>query len=204
MYVSSCIFIGLLAFLIGSVPFGIVLAKLFGLPDPRTIGSGNIGATNMLRTGNKKVALLTLLLDGGKGALAVALAYTLFHASYAQASFALLAAVVGHCYSPWLRGNGGKGVATALGGALALSWPVGAGACCIWLLVFVARRYSSLAAITALAALPVIAWLRMDDASALIVLIAAAIVIVRHHENIRRLLRGEESRFKKSDGAANA
>jgi len=195
MYVSHCILIVVISFAIGSVPMGVLLAKAFRLADPRTIGSGNIGATNMLRTGNKKVALLTLLFDALKGVVPVLIAYRMFHAPYALASLALLIALIGHCYTPWLKGKGGKGVATALGGTFALSWPVGIAFCCAWLLVFLFTRYVSLASIAALVAVPLVAWLRLDLDSAIILAGATAIGIWRHRENLKRLRAGIEPKM---------
>jgi glycerol-3-phosphate acyltransferase PlsY len=179
MHVSEIILIAAAAFMLGSIPFGVVLAKLFGLPDPRTIGSGNIGATNMLRTGNKKVALLTLLLDAGKGALAVWGAYWLLP-NYAKeiysdcigdgcidsylvypmpGAIALLMSALGHMFSPWLKFKGGKGVATILGAALASfhSHP-GLVFIGVFLLIFLLTRYVSFASITALVAMALTSW----------------------------------------------
>lgn len=196
MYVSQTILIVLFSFAIGSIPFGILLAKAFGLPDPRTIGSGNIGATNMLRTGNKKVALLTLLLDAMKGVVPVLIAYYLFKAIAVYAALALLCALAGHCYTPFLKGKGGKGVATALGGAFALSLPIGVSFCTVWLLVFLGSRYVSLASVAALLWIPFAAWLRFDDpVTSMILLFTAAIGIWRHKENIKRLRAGTEPKM---------
>jgi glycerol-3-phosphate acyltransferase PlsY len=206
----------ILGYVLGSIPFGVLLAKLFRLPDPRSIGSGNIGATNMLRTGNKKVALLTLVLDAGKGAAAVMLTAAIFtiypeRCSYDSTTMtacppyayldpryaptALLAAVLGHMYSPWLKFKGGKGVATLFGGALAFSWPVGMAAFFVWLIVMFVTRYVSLASITALAVAPLITWLRVDGTSALILAIACGIAIWKHRENIKRLRQGFEPKM---------
>lgn len=219
----DCIQIIILSYALGAIPFGVVLAKLFRLPDPRTIGSGNIGATNMLRTGRKDVALLTLLLDGGKGAAAVILARVLMlHASLADPIFAaaqqacsqqascvmtyypsphftalaLLCAAVGHMYSPFLKFKGGKGMATLLGGALAFSWPVGISMLVVWLLVAFIIRYVSVASITALALAPLVTWLRVDGTSAFILAIAGGIAIWRHKDNIYRLRHGMEPKLK--------
>lgn len=217
MYVSDCMLIILTSFAIGSIPFGVLLAKAFRLPDPRTIGSGNIGATNMLRTGRKDIAALTLLLDACKGIGAIWLTSALF--SYDRMSqvacitpdgsmcasdwvtnpgylaLALLAALAGHCYTPWLKLKGGKGVATALGGAFALAWSVGVAFCGAWLLVFLLTRFVSMASIAALAVIPLATWLRFDATSALITALAAAIGIWRHRENIRRLRAGTEPKM---------
>lgn len=185
-------------YLLGSVPFGLVLTKPFGY-DLRAIGSGNIGATNVLRTGRKDLALATLLLDSGKGAIAAGLAW----AATGDALPALLAgaaAVVGHNFPVWLRFKGGKGVATTLGVLLATAWPAGLAACATWLAVAAAFRYSSLAALVALAAAPVYAWLWATPAHVAVFAALAVLAWVRHHENIRRLLKGEESKIGKKKG----
>jgi acyl phosphate:glycerol-3-phosphate acyltransferase len=188
----------LLAFLLGSIPFGLVLTKATGLGDIRKIGSGNIGATNVLRTGKKGLAIATLLLDGGKGALAVLVAERF---GTEAAVVAGAASVLGHMFTPWLAFKGGKGVATAGGVLLALAWPVGLLGIATWLAVAFATRYSSLAALVAAAAVPVYAWFLTERLRALLILFLAVIVLARHHENIRRLLRGEESKIKLGSGA---
>ena len=187
-----------LAYLLGSIPFGLVLTRLAGYGDIRRIGSGNIGATNVLRTGSKKLAALTLLLDLAKGAAAVLVARR-----FGPDVTALAAVFVflGHLYPVWLRFKGGKGVATAGGIVLAYSWPVGVAALATWLAVAVATRYSSLAALTACALAPLYTWLITRDMRTTEVILAlAVIVILRHHGNIRRLLKGEESRIRLSKG----
>jgi glycerol-3-phosphate acyltransferase PlsY len=179
-------------YLLGSIPFGLVLTRLAGLGDIRKVGSGNIGATNVLRTGRKGLAAATLLLDGGKGALAV------LAAGAFGPDMAVLAgggALVGHCFPIWLRFKGGKGVATYLGVMLAIAWPVGLASCVTWLAVAALLRWSSVAALAAAGLGPLYAyywadWQRMELAAFL-----AAIVFVRHHANIRRLLRGEEPKI---------
>ncbi|MEQ8396874.1 glycerol-3-phosphate 1-O-acyltransferase PlsY [Thalassobaculum sp.] len=184
-----------LAYLLGSVPFGLVLTKLAGLGDIRNIGSGNIGATNVLRTGRKGLAAATLLLDGGKGGVAVLIA-----AQYGP-DMAVLASggvLLGHCFPVWLRFKGGKGVATAIGVWLALSWPVGLIACAIWLVVAAVLRYSSVAALVALAVAPLVAWQIDGPQYAELGAFIAALVWIRHHENIARLLRGKEGRINLS------
>ena len=185
--------VGLLAYLLGSVPFGVVMARLFGLGDLRQIGSGNIGATNVLRTGNKTAAFLTLVLDAAKGGIAVLIAGALLGADAAQA--AGLAAFLGHCYPVFLGFKGGKGVSTFLGTLLALSWPVGLAACATWAVVAALSRISSLSALMAAASAPIWALvLGLPDAVAL--LIALAVVIgLRHEGNIRRLIAGTEPRI---------
>ncbi len=183
---------GLLAYLLGSVPFGLVLARVAGYGDIRKIGSGNIGATNVLRTGNKALAAVTLLLDGGKGTMAV-----LIGARFGpdMAVIAAVAAVVGHLFPLWLRFKGGKGVATTLGAVLALAPAVGALACAVWLAAVALTRLSSLGAILGMAAMPFLAFWLADRQIAEVVTVLGLLVIVRHRANIRRLLRGEEPRI---------
>ena len=180
-------------YLIGSIPFGLILARLGGLGDIRKIGSGNIGATNVLRSGRKGLAAATLLLDGGKGAAAVLLAGLLGPDMQLAAA---LGAVLGHLFPVWLRGKGGKGVATTLGVLLGLAWPVGVGACATWLAVAALFRYSSLAALLSLAAGPLYAWLLMRDLQlAQLAAVLALLVWWRHYGNIRRLLKGTEPKI---------
>jgi acyl phosphate:glycerol-3-phosphate acyltransferase len=187
-------------YLLGSIPFGLVLTKLAGLGDIRSIGSGNIGATNVLRTGNKPLALAVLLLDSGKGAVAVLLAMELLGAP--AMPVAALGAILGHLFPVWLRFKGGKGVATTLGTLLALAWPVGLIACAIWLGIALIFRISSAAALAAVAAAPVAALLLRGSSLAIFVLIVAALVWVKHAENIRRLLAGTEPRLGQSRKSA--
>jgi glycerol-3-phosphate acyltransferase PlsY len=184
-----------LAYLLGSVPFGIVMARLFGLGDLRQIGSGNIGATNVLRTGNKLAAALTLILDAGKGGLAVMIARLALGEDAAQV--AAFFAFFGHCFPVFLGFKGGKGVATFLGTLLVLFWPAGIAACVTWLIVAAVTRYSSLSALVAAALSPVmVAVLGMPTAVVLMAALAV-LILVRHHENIARLLAGEESKIGK-------
>jgi glycerol-3-phosphate acyltransferase PlsY len=179
-------------YLLGSIPFGLVLTRLAGLGDIRKIGSGNIGATNVLRTGNKPLALAVLLLDSGKGAAAVLLGSL---AGEQEAVAAGVGAVLGHLFPVWLGFKGGKGVATTLGTLLALSWPVGLIACATWLLVALVFRISSLAALTAMAAAPLAA-LALDGWNlAIPVLLIALLVWWKHAANIRRLRQGLEPRI---------
>ena len=184
-----------LAYLVGSIPFGLILTRLAGLGDVREIGSGNIGATNVLRTGRKGLAAATLLLDAGKGALAVAVARN-FGGEFAAA--AALAAVLGHLFPVWLRFKGGKGVATSAGVVLAYNPPVALATIATWLVVALLLRYSSLAALTAAALAPLWAWLFGPRVTLPIVVIGviALLVIVRHAENISRLMRGAESKIR--------
>ena len=182
----------------GSVPFGLVLTRLAGLGDVRDFGSGNIGATNVLRTGRKGLAAATLLLDGGKGAAAVLIAQGWGPEAALAAG---LFAVLGHDFPIWLKFKGGKGVATTLGVLLGVSWPVGVLACLTWLPVAAVFRYSSLAALVALGAAPVfmifmagLFWPTALEPTALAGVLAV-LSIIRHHENIRRLAAGEEPRI---------
>ena len=183
-------------YLLGSIPFGVVLTRLAGLGDIRDIGSGSIGATNVLRTGAKGLAAATLLLDGAKGA-AAALIGGLYGPDMAVTAAA--AAVIGHMFPLWLWFRGGKGVATVLGVLLAIAWPVGLACCAIWLAVAALSRFSSLAAIVALAASPFLAWWLADPQRAELAGFLALLVILRHHANIRRLLKGDESRISLGD-----
>lgn len=185
--------VALLAYLLGSVPFGIVMARLFGLGDLRKVGSGNIGATNVLRTGNKLAAALTLILDAGKGAIAVLVAR--FALGEDAAQLAGFAAFLGHCFPVFLGFKGGKGVATFLGTLLALAWPIGLAACAIWAVTAGLFRISSLAALMAAALSPLAAWaLGYPQATALCIALAV-LIFIRHHTNIARLLNGTESRI---------
>ena len=183
-----------LGYLLGSIPFGLLLTRLAGLGDIRSIGSGSIGATNVLRTGRKDIAALTVLLDGGKGTLAVALAAWAW-GGLAPPLIAGVAAVLGHCTSVWLGGRGGKGVATGLGVFLAWSWPLGLLCCLIWLAGAYATKLSSAAALLAFALAPALMLLFRPLEAALATLAVAAIIVVRHHTNIRRLLAGTEPRI---------
>ena len=183
---------GVLAYLVGSIPFGLLLTRAAGLGDIRKVGSGNIGATNVLRTGNKKLAAATLLLDALKGAVPVLIAtcYGLEMALIVGA-----AAVIGHVAPVWLRFKGGKGVATTLGVLYGIAWPLGLIACAVWLAVAFTTRYSSLAALIALGSSPFFALLLGEPRIAWLTGFLAVIVILKHHANIRRLLSGQESRI---------
>ncbi len=187
-------------YLLGSIPFGLLLTKFAGLGDIRAIGSGNIGATNVLRTGNKRLAALTLVLDGGKGAAAVLLGGML---GPDTAVLAGAGALIGHCFPIWLKFRGGKGVATFLGIMLAAAPWVGLACCALWLAVAGLLRLSSLAALTAALAAPVLAHFLADPQRTELGLLIAVVVVIRHHENIRRLVTGKEPKIgagKKSEG----
>jgi acyl phosphate:glycerol-3-phosphate acyltransferase len=179
-------------YLLGSIPFGLILSKLAGYGDIRRVGSGNIGATNVLRTGNASLALATLLLDGGKGALAVLAA-----ARWGEGAtlIAAIAAVLGHAFPVWLGFRGGKGMATTLGVLLALAWPAGLLTCAVWLATAAAFRFSSLAALAALASAPLLMLWLADAPRALVAALLALLGFARHHANIGRLLRGQEPRI---------
>jgi glycerol-3-phosphate acyltransferase PlsY len=189
----SAIIAAALGYLLGSVPFGLVLTRIAGLGDIRTIGSGNIGATNVLRTGHKGLAAATLILDGGKGALAACVATLL--AGTEAGLIAGFAAVLGHNFPIWLGFKGGKGVATTLGVLLVTAWPVGLGACLTWLVVAGLFRISSLSALIALIASPVYALIFATPAHAVMAAGLAILGCIRHKANIQRLLKGEEPKI---------
>ena len=183
----------ILGYVFGSVPFGLILTRTFGAGDLRSIGSGSIGATNVLRTGRKGLAAATLLCDAAKGALAVVLAALWWPPA---APLAGAAAIIGHCFPVWLGFKGGKGVATALGVALALAWPVAASCGAVWLTMFGLTRISSLGGMAAVAAGPLAAWaLGYPDAVIATFAGIAAIVLWQHRANIGRLRAGTEPRF---------
>ncbi|MBC7164070.1 MAG: glycerol-3-phosphate 1-O-acyltransferase PlsY [Roseovarius sp.] len=182
-----------IGYFLGSIPFGLVLARVMGLGNLREIGSGNIGATNVLRTGNRTAAALTLLLDGGKGAAAVLLARAFAGEDAAQ--LAGLMAFLGHCYPVWLRFAGGKGVATFLGLLLALAWPVGIAACLTWLVAAALTRISSLSALVAALAAPLWMLVLGRSGAVLLAIALAALILWRHRGNIARLLSGTEPKI---------
>ena len=188
----------LIGYLLGSIPFGVILTRAFGAGDLRTIGSGNIGATNVLRTGRKGLAAATLLLDLAKGVVAVLAVRALLPG---EEVLAAAAALIGHCYPVWLRFRGGKGVATLMGIALALHWPLGAVFALLWLGLLAATRISSLAGMIAAISTPVTA--AMTDAFDLVPLLMAlaGIVLWKHRENIGRLIDGDEPRVGRRTGA---
>lgn len=188
--------VALLGYLLGAVPFGLVIARAMGLGDLRQIGSGNIGATNVLRTGSKPAALATLLLDSGKGAIAVLAARVLVGEDAAQ--LAGFAAFLGHCFPVYLGFKGGKGVATYLGTLLALSLLAGAAACATWLVVAAIFRISSLAALVAAALMPVWLWVLGMPSMIVLAVALAVLIFIRHQPNIARILAGTEARIGKS------
>ncbi|HWB49649.1 MAG TPA: glycerol-3-phosphate 1-O-acyltransferase PlsY [Stellaceae bacterium] len=186
-----------IGYLLGSIPFGLLLTRLAGLGDVRKIGSGSIGATNVLRTGNKAVAALTLVCDVGKGVAAVLIGASWgVHAELAAGA----AVVVGHVFPVWLGFRGGKGVATSLGVVAAVVWPVALVGGLVWLATAVIFRYSSLAALVATAVAAAYAAFIVDGEHELLIAGIAILVIAKHHENIHRLLVGTESRISLSKG----
>ena len=191
---STLLLTALCAYLLGSVPFGMVITRAMGLGDLRAIGSGNIGATNVPRNGNKGAALATLLLDGAKGAAAVLLARA-FTGAEDAAQVAGLAAFLGHLYPVWLGFKGGKGVATFLGIMLALAWPVGLACCATWAVGAVISRISSIGALLAAALCPV--WLFTFDHGRmlLLVMILTILIYVRHAANLSRIKSGTEPKI---------
>ena len=188
---------GIIGYLLGSIPFGLLLTRLAGYGDIRRIGSGNIGATNVLRTGSKGAAALTLLLDLAKGFAAVVIGKVW------GVDAALVAAgcvIIGHAFPLWLGFRGGKGLATALGVVIALAWPVAVAAAPVWLTTAFWSRYSSLAALVAAAAAAIVAPFVTDGATAAVIAAIALLIILRHHANIRRLIAGTESRISFTKG----
>jgi acyl-phosphate glycerol 3-phosphate acyltransferase len=195
-------------YLLGSIPFGVIATRLGGAGDVRSIGSGNIGATNVLRTGRKDLALITLLGDGGKGAAAVFAAWLLTRNAGLQAQAVLTAlaggaAFLGHLFPIWLKFKGGKGVATFFGTLLAAAWPVGVAAGATWILMALVFRISSLAALVAAALAPLyVILLGRPHPIAAMALFMAVLIYIRHRENISRLLKGQEPRIGTKKEAA--
>ncbi len=182
-----------IGYLFGSIPSGMILARVMNLGNLREIGSGNIGATNVLRTGNKTAAVLTLLFDAAKGAIVVLLARALSSEDAAQLGG--LMAFIGHCFPVWLRLRGGKGVATYLGILWALSWPMGAAACAIWLLVAALMRYSSLAALVTAGWMPVVLGFTNHGSMFIFSITLCLLMYARHWRNILRLRNGTETKI---------
>jgi glycerol-3-phosphate acyltransferase PlsY len=182
----------LLGYLLGSIPFGVILTRAFGAGDLRQIGSGNIGATNVLRTGRKGLAAATLVLDLAKGAAAVLIAGWLFHGHQIPAA---ATALIGHCYPVWLKFKGGKGVATLMGIVLALHWPIALVYALVWLGLLAAIRISSVAGIAAAVSAPIAA-AALGDFDAVFLLVALALIVLwKHRANIERLIQGNEPRI---------
>lgn len=182
------------SYLLGSIPFGILVSKVFGLGNLRDIGSGNIGATNVLRTGNKLAALITLILDGLKGVLVVVVARFISEDAAITASIFV---IIGHIYPVWLRFSGGKGVATFIGAILALSFVTGLLVCFIWIIIALIFRYSSLSAIVSSASAPIGIFLFYDNEALVVTLFMTVLIWYRHKDNIRRLIDGSEAKIGK-------
>ena len=197
-YVAALVF----GYLCGSIPFGVVLTRLAGAPDLRAVGSGNIGATNVLRTGRKGLAAATLLGDALKGTAAVLVAEHVFGRDYAVV--AAIGAFLGHLFPVWLKFRGGKGVATYIGVLLGLAWPAAVLFCVVWLIIAAMTRYSSLAALVASAVTPVFLWRRGDRHEGAVFLLLSVLLWIMHRANIARLLNGTEGkiggRAKAADG----
>ncbi|MEQ1543268.1 MAG: glycerol-3-phosphate 1-O-acyltransferase PlsY [Novosphingobium sp.] len=181
-----------LGYLLGSIPFGLILTRAFGAGDLRSIGSGSIGATNVLRTGRKGLAAATVLLDAGKGVLAVAIAARWLPGLEGVAA---IGAILGHCFPIWLKFNGGKGFATAAGVCLALAWQVMLVCAAVWMAAIAISRTSSVSSMLAVVTAPLGAWLLGFAAMVPIMAIIAAIVIVQHRANIQRLIAGTEPKI---------
>jgi len=189
-------------YLIGSIPFGLLLTRAAGGPDIRDIGSGNIGATNVLRTGSKALAAGTLIGDVLKGTAAVLAARYAFGPEAALAAAA--GALIGHIFPVWLRFKGGKGVATYIGLLIGLAWPAALAFCLIWLAVAALTRYSSLAGLAASAATPVALWFLADDRTAILFVLLTMMLWIMHRPNIARLLQGTERKIGRSAPAAGS
>ncbi len=188
----------IISYILGSIPFGLLLAQMAGIGDIRQAGSGNIGATNALRLGGKALGAATLLCDGAKGALAVIMALHIGASGFDDRHIAVIAAVVtfcGHIWPVWLRFRGGKGVAVGLGALLGLSWPVGLAVCLTWLAAAIWSRYSSLAALTAFSLAPFYAWLLGDINSLIAAMVMGVGIWWRHRDNLLRLRNKTEGRI---------
>jgi acyl phosphate:glycerol-3-phosphate acyltransferase len=199
-YVAALAF----GYLCGSIPFGLILTRLAGTQDIRSIGSGNIGATNVLRTGRKGLAAATLILDALKGTAAVLLVYAYYGPEFRYFGHALpaaLGAFLGHLFPVWLGFKGGKGVATYIGLLIGLAWPVAIGFCLIWLAVAALTRYSSLAALVASLATPPLLWLLDYAPEARLFMVLTALVFIMHRANIVRLINRTEGKIGKSASA---
>ena len=191
----------LMGYLLGSIPFGLLRTRAAGLGDIRKVGSGNIGATNVLRTGRRGLAAATLLLDALKGVVAVLIADQV---GQLAAVGAAAGAVIGHMFPVWLGFKGGKGVATTLGIMWGLSWPVGAIACAAWLLFAALFRFSSLAALLSVVVAAIAAWFLTDVRAAILLTLLVPLVWARHHQNIARLLKGTEPKIGQRSSSAAA
>jgi glycerol-3-phosphate acyltransferase PlsY len=183
----------LYAYLIGSIPFGIIISKIMGLGNLRNIGSGNIGATNVLRTGNKLAAILTLIFDLLKGAIAVIITYYIFNDTTAQ--IAALSSFLGHCFPIWLKFKGGKGVATFIGISLALYWPAGILICLTWVLIAFLSRTSSLSALISSLSSILWVWVLGAPSAVFIMTVLTILIWYRHIENIKRIINNTEPKI---------
>ena len=183
----------LFAYLIGSIPFGIIISKIMGLGNLRNIGSGNIGATNVLRTGNKLAAILTLIFDLLKGAIAVIITYYVFNDTTAQ--IAALASFLGHCFPIWLKFKGGKGVATFIGISLALYWPAGILICLTWVLTAFLSRISSLSALISSLSSILWVWILGVPSAVFVMTVLTILIWYRHIENIKRIIKNTEPKI---------
>ena len=183
----------LFAYLIGSIPFGIIISKIMGLGNLRNIGSGNIGATNVLRTGNKLAAILTLIFDLLKGAIAVIITYYIFNDTTAQ--IAALSSFLGHCFPIWLKFKGGKGVATFIGISLALYWPAGILICLTWVLIAFLSRISSLSALISSLSSILWVWVLGVPSAVFIMTVLTILIWYRHIENIKRIIKNTEPKI---------
>lgn len=191
-------------YLAGSIPFAVLVSRLMALPDPRTYGSRNIGATNVLRSGSRPAALLTLVGDAGKGWIAVLVAKSL-GATDEVVAIVGLAAFLGHVFPVWLKFRGGKGVATAAGVLIAFDWRLGCAVLVAWLTIAVVTRYSSLAALVSALFAPVAAWYILGPGPVFYAVLAMGVILIaRHHTNIVKLARGEESRIGQKKAAKNS
>ena len=183
----------LFAYLIGSIPFGIIISKIMGLGNLRNIGSGNIGATNVLRTGNKLAAILTLIFDLLKGAIAVIITYYIFNDTTAQ--IAALSSFLGHCFPIWLKFKGGKGVATFIGISLALYWPAGILICLTWVLIAFLSRTSSLSALISSLSSILWVWILGVPSAVFVMIVLTILIWYRHIENIKRIIKNTEPKI---------
>ena len=183
----------LFAYLFGSIPFGIIISKIMGLGNLRNIGSGNIGATNVLRTGNKLAAILTLIFDLLKGAIAVIITYYIFNDTTAQ--IAALSSFLGHCFPIWLKFKGGKGVATFIGISLALYWPAGILICLTWVLIAFLSRTSSLSALISSLSSILWVWVLGAPSAVFIMTVLTILIWYRHIENIKRIIKNTEPKI---------
>ena len=183
----------LFAYLIGSIPFGIIISKIMGLGNLRNIGSGNIGATNVLRTGNKLAAILTLIFDLLKGAISVIITYYIFNDTTAQ--IAALSSFLGHCFPIWLKFKGGKGVATFIGISLALYWPAGILICLTWVLTAFLSRVSSLSALISSLSSILWVWILGVPSAVFVMIVLTILIWYRHIENIKRIIKNTEPKI---------